>query len=453
MSRLDELTAACLFPSFDGPDPPDWVRRLLAEGGGGVVLFATNVPSREQLAALCATLRGERDGVLLAIDEEGGDVTRLEWREGSSYPGNGALGAIGDTALTEETAAAIGSELAAVGVNWDFAPVADVNVPENPVIGARAFGDEPAHVAEQVAAFVRGLQHAGVAACAKHFPGHGATEQDSHLVLPVVTGDAEDGLPPFRAAIDAGVQTIMTAHVRVPAFGDEPASLNRELVQGLLRDELGFDGLVICDALDMKAVSGSVGAGEAAVRALAAGVDALCLGSTLGEEHVHAIRAAVAGAVADGRLSEGRLREAAARIARVGESAAPRTTGADRGVGRDAARRALHVEGDVAVDPAPSVVDLRPTANIAAGEHRHRLLDAKLVREGGDVPSADVYVVRDAHRHAWMREAADRPGAIVVETGVPVWRPEAARGWIATYGGSRVSLDAVGELLGAAVAG
>ncbi|MGH3003121.1 MAG: glycoside hydrolase family 3 protein, partial [Gaiellaceae bacterium] len=304
---IQRLAAACLFPSFEGAEAPDWIRRLLAEGGGGVVLFATNVPSRESLAELCAALHAERDGVLLAIDEEGGDVTRLEWEEGSSYPGNGALGAIDDPALTGQTAEAIGGDLAAVGVNWDFAPVADVNVPLNPVIGARAFGDDPGLVAEHVAAFVRGLQRAGVAACAKHFPGHGATEQDSHLELPTVAGPPDAGLPPFRAAIAAGVRSIMTAHVRVPAFGDEPASVNRRLIDGLLRGELGYDGLVICDALDMKAVSASIGVEEAAVRALAAGVDALCLGPRFVEEQTAAIRAAIVAAVGAGRLSEERL--------------------------------------------------------------------------------------------------------------------------------------------------
>ena len=144
MSReLDELASACIFPSFPGTAPPDWVRRFLADGGGGIVLFAYNVPSPEQLASLCAELRAERADVLLAIDEEGGDVTRLEWETGSSYPGGAALGVVDDPALTESVAASIAAELAAVGVNWNLAPVADVNVPANPVIGTRAFGSDP----------------------------------------------------------------------------------------------------------------------------------------------------------------------------------------------------------------------------------------------------------------------------------------------------------------------
>ena len=202
---LEEAAAACVFPSFPGDTPPDWIRRFLSEGGGGLVLFAYNVPSRERLAALCASLRAERPDVLLATDEEGGDVTRLEWETGSSYPAGAALGAVDDPALTEAVAASIAAELAAVGVNWNLAPVADVNVPANPVIGTRAFGSDPELVARHVAAYVRGIESRGVAACAKHFPGHGSTEQDSHLELPLLVGDVEDGLPPFRAAIGAGV--------------------------------------------------------------------------------------------------------------------------------------------------------------------------------------------------------------------------------------------------------
>jgi beta-N-acetylhexosaminidase len=434
---LDEAANACIFPSFPGDAPPDWIRRFLAEGGGGIVLFAYNVPTRERLRALCEALRGERGDVLLAIDEEGGDVTRLEWETGSSYPGGAALGSVDDPALTEAVAASIGAELADAGVNWNLAPVADVNVPANPVIGTRAFGSGPPLVARHVAAYVRGIESRGVAACAKHFPGHGSTEQDSHLELPSLVGDVEDGLPPFRAAIGAGVHSIMTAHVRVHEL---PATLDGALIDGLLREELGFDGVVMADALEMKGVSATIGVERAAVLALAAGADALCVGHDLGEEAVAAIRAALVTSV-----DEERLHEAAGRVTRLAAWAHPRVGSADREVGAEAARRALHVEGDVG--GAHTIVELRPVANIAAGEAEHRLDGAVVVREGEPVPPADVFVVRDAHRHAWMREAADVAGSVVVETGLPVWRPTRARGYVATNGGSRASLDAAAELL------
>jgi beta-N-acetylhexosaminidase len=443
--ELDGLAAACIFPSFPGASPPDWIRRFLAGGGGGIVLFAYNVPSRDQLGALCTALRAERDDVLLAIDEEGGDVTRLEWQTGSSYAAGAALGVVDDLSLTEAVAASIAAELAAAGVNWNLAPVADVNVPANPVIGSRAFGSDGSLVARHVAAFVRGTQSRRVAACAKHFPGHGATEQDSHLELPVVTGDVAAGLEPFHAAIAAGVRTIMTAHVRVPALDDAPATLSSAIVQGLLRGDLGYDGVVMADALEMKAVSETVGVEESAVRALDAGVDALCVGHDLGEAAVEQIRAALVE-----RVSEARLREAAGRIAALATWARPASGGVDRSVGLDAARRALVVEGDVSFSEPPIVVELRPRANIAAGEAEHSLAGA-VVREGEPVPPADVIVVRDAHRHAWMREAADLPGAVVVETGLPVWRPHRSRGYVATNGGSRASYEVTRELFASRV--
>jgi beta-N-acetylhexosaminidase len=437
MSEADQLAAACIFPSFPGAAVPDWVRRFLATGGGGIVLFAYNVPSRDQLAALCASLRAERDELLLAIDEEGGDVTRLEWQTGSSYPGAAALGAVDDVEATEAIAASIASELASVGVNWNLAPVADVNVPANPVIGSRAFGSDTALVARHVAASVRGTQGRGVAACAKHFPGHGSTEQDSHLELPLLRGDVADGLPPFAAAIDAGVRSIMTAHIRVDEL---PATVDASIIDGLLRQELGFDGVVLADALEMKGVSALFGVEEAAVRAIQAGCDALIVGHDLGEDDVGRIRAALSA-----HVDEGRLREAAARVKALAAWAQPQAQVADRAAGGEAARRAIRVEGDVSLDGWARIVELRPVANIAAGEFEHAL--GAVIREGEPVPPADVYVVRDAHRHEWMRVAADVEGAIVVETGLPVWRPTRARGYVAAFGGSRASLDAVSEVL------
>jgi beta-N-acetylhexosaminidase len=440
-SELERLAAACIFPSFPGVEPPDWIRRFLAGGGGGIVLFAYNVPSREGLTSLCRTLRADSDDLLLGIDEEGGDVTRLEWETGSSYPGGAALGALDEPDTTEAVAASIAADLAAAGVNWNFAPVADVNVPANPVIGARSYGSDPALVARHVAAYVRGTQSRHVAACVKHFPGHGSTEQDSHLELPTVVGDVEDGLEPFRAAFAAGVQSVMTAHVRVPALDDAPATLSRAVIDGLLRGELGYDGMVLADALEMKAVSDTVGVPESAVRALEAGVDALIVGHDLGEDAVRVVHDALVASV-----PEERLREAAARVRRVAEWARPAPLEADRSVGADAARRALWVEGDASFDAPPRIVELRPVANIAAGEAEHSLA-AAVVREGEPVPDADVYVVRDAHRHPWMREAADVPGAVVVEVGLPLWRPTRARGYVSTHDGSRVAYEAAAELL------
>ncbi|HEY0415623.1 MAG TPA: glycoside hydrolase family 3 N-terminal domain-containing protein [Gaiellaceae bacterium] len=426
--------SACVLPSFPGTEPPDWIRRFLAEGGLGIVLFAYNV---EDLPALAAALRAERPEALLAVDEEGGDVTRLEWRDGSSYAGAAALGSIDDPALTEEVAAAIAADLAAAGLNWNLAPVADVNVPENPVIGARAFGDDAGHVARHVAAFVRGTQRVGVAACAKHFPGHGSTTDDSHLALPALVGPLEAGLGPFRAAIEAGVASIMTAHIKV---NGDAATLDRSILHDLLRVELGFGGVIVADALEMKGISGRHDVADAAVLAIDAGADALIVGHDLGETDVERIVRAL-----ESRADPARLAEASGRVERLAAEAVVREGPVDRGAARAAAARAVRVDGDVSFGAAPRIVELRPVANIAAGEAEHTLGSA-VVREGEPVPEADVYVVRDVHRHPWM-EAADREGAVVVEIGLPVWRPRRARAHVATFGGGRASLDAAAALL------
>jgi len=428
------LGAALVLPSFPGSEPPDWIRRFLADGGRGIVLFSYNV---DDLPALAASLRAEREDVLLALDEEGGDVTRLEWREGSSYPSAAALGALDDPALTEEVAASIAADLAAAGVNWNFAPVADVNVPANPVIGVRSFGSDASLVARHVAAAVRGTQRVGVAACAKHFPGHGSTVEDSHLALPALVGPIEAGLEPFRAAIEAGVASIMTAHIKVNA---DAATLDHAVLHDLLRTELGFEGAIVADALEMKGVSARHGLVDAAVLAVQAGADVLIVGHDVDEADTMRIVAAL-----DERVSPERLEEAGARVSSLAAFARSREAAVDRGAALGAAGRAVQVDGDISFSGEPSIVELRPVANIAAGEAEHGLAP-QIVREGEPIPDADVYVVRDVHRHPWM-EAVDRPGAVVVEIGLPVWRPRAARGYVTSLGGGRASLDAVESLL------
>jgi beta-N-acetylhexosaminidase len=428
------LGAALVLPSFPGSAPPDWIRRFLADGGRGIVLFSYNV---DDLPALAASLRAERDDVLLALDEEGGDVTRLEWREGSSYPSAAALGALDEPALTEEVAAAIAADLAAAGVNWNFAPVADVNVPANPVIGVRSFGSDPALVARHVGAAVRGTQRVGVAACAKHFPGHGSTVEDSHLALPALVGPIEAGLEPFRAAIAAEVASIMTAHIKVNA---DAATLDQVVLHDLLRRELGFDGAIVADALEMKGVSERHGLVDAAVLAVEAGADVLIVGHDVDETDTLRIVEAL-----DERVSPDRLEEAGGRVASLAAFARPRDAEVDRGAALGAAERAVRVDGDISFSGDPSIVELRPVANIAAGEAEHGLAP-RVVREGEPIPDADVYVVRDVHRHPWM-EVVDRPGAVVVEIGLPVWRPSAARGYVSSLGGGRASLEAVEGLL------
>ena len=459
---LDQLAARCLLPGFAGLEAPDELLRWIDRGLGGVVLFGRNIRDRGQVASLTARLREAAPALVVATDEEGGDITRLESATGSSYPGNLALGVVDDVGLTREVYAAIGRDLASVAVNLDFAPVADVNTnPDNPVIGVRSFGSDPELVARHVSAAVDGLQSAGVSACAKHFPGHGDTSADSHLELPVSGGDLEAHLLPFRAAVAAGVHAVMTAHVVVPSLGDEPATINPAAV-ALLRRELEFDGPIVSDALEMRAVAATVGAEETAVRSLAAGVDALCLGHDLPVEPVHA---AVVAAVQAGRLTEERLSEAAARLEGLG-AAAPSGTGAGHAAGSVAARRALRVWGSVLLESGPTVVELVPTANVAAGPStngmgealQRRLPDTEVIRLREGEEPADlgtgplVVVLRDGGRHAWQRRlaaevVARRPDVVVVETGLPGWLPEGAAGVVETFGAGRANLEAAADAL------
>jgi beta-N-acetylhexosaminidase len=489
--ELLRLAATVLQPGFEGTAPPDWVRRWLGEGLGGVALFARNVRDPQQVAALTAALRAERADVLVAIDEEAGDVTRFESRTGSSRPGNLALGAVDDVALTEAVAHDLGRELAAAGVNLNYAPDADVNNnPDNPVIGVRSFGADPALVARHTGAWVTGLQAAGVAACAKHFPGHGDTAVDSHHDLPHIPRDRAGldavELLPFRSAIAAGVQAVMTGHLLVPAIDDTlPATLSRSVLTGLLRDELGFEGAVITDGMEMRAVVDRFGFESAVVAALGAGADAICVGGEHADEATaERLRSAIAGAVVAGQLAEERLVEAAKRVEHLAAWAATARAASAPGafphgaggspIGLAAARRAVKVSGAASALPlgsAPHVVELSPPANIAAGTDTPWGLAAPLAAllpgttavrlteaSGADVstvvgPGAGrplVLVVRDLHRHEWMGELVRgvlgaRPDAVVVELGVPAQVVGATH--IATFGATRSGGIAAAELL------
>ncbi len=277
-------------------------RELLAERTvSGLCLFGRNVRDRHQLADFVAEARAlAGDDLIVAIDQEGGGVLRL--LDVPFPPPAMALGHADDMALTEEVGAATGRALAAVGVNLDFAPVADVNSnPENPVIADRSFGADPARVARHVAAFVRGLQSAGVGATLKHFPGHGDTHADSHLALPVVDRSLAElraaEFVPFRAGIEAGAAAVMSAHIVLPRIEPGvPATLSRRAMHDLLRTELRFRGLSVTDALDMQAIAAHYPAGAAAVLALQAGVDLPLTLGTVGEHRDVAatIRAAAA---------------------------------------------------------------------------------------------------------------------------------------------------------------
>ncbi len=273
---------------FDGHALPDDLRRLAQEFDlGGVILFARNVDSPEQVAELAREVGAlRRDWPLwVSVDQEGGRVARLR-DPFTEWPPMQVLGRSGDAVLARRFAAALAAELDAVGVTLDYAPVLDIHSnPKNPVIGDRALSDDPDVVARLGVAIIETLQSRGIAACGKHFPGHGDAGQDSHHELPVLDLDPallrERELAPFRAAIAADVALVMTGHVLVPSLDAEsPATLSRRIVHDLLRDELGYQGLVATDDLEMKAIAGTYGIEEAAVAAVGATVDLLLLCGT-----------------------------------------------------------------------------------------------------------------------------------------------------------------------------
>ena len=322
---LTRLADAILIPPFPGASAPPWILDALGRGLAGVTLFGQNISAPDQVRALTARLRAasaDADPVI-AIDEEGGDVTRVAYSDGSPYPGNAALGAVDDAVLTRAVYQAIGADLAALGINFDLAPCADVlGSADSPAVGTRSFGTDTGLVSRHTAAAVAGLQGAGVAACTKHFPGHGRTDTDTHEAIATIEGGLDDlrrrDLPPFMAAIRAGTLAIMPSHLRVPELtGDLPATVSGAALTGLLRGELGFTGVIVSDALEMRATREMFGIPQAAVLAVAAGTDLLCLGRDGSEDEYLAVREALVAAVRDGTLGGVRLEEAADRVARL----------------------------------------------------------------------------------------------------------------------------------------
>jgi beta-N-acetylhexosaminidase len=505
---LVRLADAILIPPFPGASAPRWILDALGRGLAGVTLFGQNISAPDQVRALTAGLRAAAIGVdpVIAIDEEGGDVTRVAYSDGSPYPGNAALGAVDDTVMTRSVYRAIGADLAALGINLDLAPCADVlGSSDSPAVGTRSFGADTGLVSRHTAAAVVGLQGAGVAACTKHFPGHGRTGTDTHQAIATIEGGLDDlrrrDLPPFEAAIGAGTLAIMPSHLRVPELtGDLPATVSGAALTGLLRGELGFTGVIVSDALEMRATRDMFGIPQAAVLAVAAGTDLLCLGRDGSEEDYLAVRQALVAAVRDRTLDGARLEEAADRVARLRGGLARARTDQDGGggvpadgivggdadgviggdadgvrIGLAAARRAVQVSGPQRRLSDPVIIEVEPRENIAAGRFGWGLgpwASAGSIRRVNVLGNGEghkdtagilaaaagrplVAVVRDAHRDQNTRSLIEallvaRPDLVLVEMGLPLWRPPAGTSYLATYGASRASAHAAAELLGLA---
>ena len=397
---------------------------------GGVTLFARNIENATQLARLNADLQTIADPVPLfvSVDQEGGLVVRVT--DGATiFPGNMAVAATGDLDLARRLAQASATELLAMGINMSLAPVVDVNTnPLNPVIGVRSFGSDPEFVGRFGSATIDGLQSSGVSAVAKHFPGHGDTAVDSHHDLPVVPHPLErlDAIEfqTFRAAITSGVDGVMTAHVYLPTIEpeqDRPSTLSRAILTGLLRERLGFTGLILTDALDMGAIKRDRSAAAAAVDAFEAGADLLLVAGITREDRAHLGEGppGLLAAVQSGRISEARLDASVLRVLEAkakrgilpGAAPRPSTPSTDvlgsrrhRDLALDVARKAITLQRDDAhalpLSPAQKALVVVPEAPTRSDVQDDRLASSLVEAVRGFARTASGATPAEAVQHA-----------------------------------------------------
>ncbi len=315
---VDFRAAQLLTVGFPEKELSDDLKRLIDRGVFGVILFSRNIEAPKQVADLVSDIkRFAGRPLVVGVDQEGGVVARLR-RGFTRVPPMRALGRVGDERIAERVGRMLGRELRAVGIDWDFAPVLDVDTnPDNPVIGNRSISHDPEVVARLGVAIARGMEAEGVASCGKHFPGHGDTSQDSHRELPrLLHGMArleQVELGPFRAAARAGLASVMTAHVLFEKLdGAVPATMSREVLQGILRDRLGYGGLVVSDDIEMKALADHYGWDEIAVRGVIAGLDNFLCCHTA--EVAHEVIDSIVRGVASGAIPIERLDDASRRL-------------------------------------------------------------------------------------------------------------------------------------------
>lgn len=320
-----------LVVGFHGKTVTPEIKKLIHDYHvGSIILFSRNIGEPKEVLHLTSSLQkeakeaGYERPLLICLDQENGVVSRIH-KGMTAFPGAMALGATDNTEYAYEVGMATGKELKALGINWNLSPVLDVNNnPDNPVIGVRSFGEDPKKVAEFGKAMMQGMQDAGVMTSLKHFPGHGDTSVDSHLDLPVISHEMERlekiELVPFKACIEAGADSVMTAHVYFPAIEQRPntpASLSKQVYVHLLRKKFGFEGAITTDCLEMKAISDSVGTEEGAVKALQAGTDFVMI------SHTHAVQEKaiqkIACAIENGELSYSSVEASIRRIRQLKE--------------------------------------------------------------------------------------------------------------------------------------
>jgi beta-N-acetylhexosaminidase len=445
-SSLPRQVGQLMVIGFEGTEVNERVRSRLADiRPAGVVLFARNLQNPEQIRRLTADLQSTAQDLgiaplLIAVDHEGGAVVRMG-PPVTAFPGNLALGAAGDANLAGRQACAMAEELLALGFNWNLAPCMDVNSnPRNPIIGVRSFGDDPKQVAEFGAAMIDGFQSRGLLACAKHFPGHGDTEVDSHIGLPYVSRPLESireiELVPFQTAIKAGVASIMTAHVIFSALEPKrPATVSPRIITGLLREEMGFDGVVVSDALEMAGIADSVGVADAVVDCINAGVDLLltCNDETVQDEALAALQRSLD----NGQIDSGRLQRTFRRVSRMKQAFIQENAAVPlERVGCDEHQR---LEGEIAAGSITLLKDeqgLLPIkgaevliSSIGADEAalaplKQALAEKCKLTNDGKPNTVNLMVTRDLHRQPQLlaeaqRTAQQSPRTILLMAGYP----------------------------------
>jgi beta-N-acetylhexosaminidase len=484
MTDIRALAAGVLCVGFEGTTiAPELEATLRQTPLAGLILFARNVRSLEQTRALTDQIRAILPDPVIAIDQEGGRVARLRDKV-EELPAMLALAATGDTELAERAGAQLAFDLRRAGVNVDYAPVLDLMLMRmNTVIGARAFGDDPHQVTAFGDAFARGLRSQGIMPTFKHFPGHGSTEVDSHLDLPAIDLDertlrARD-LVPF-ARLLPGAEAHMTAHIVVRSLDPEkPATISHRILTGLLRDDIGFQGVCFTDCMQMDAIAKGVGTVEGAVQALIAGADCVLIS--------HSVRFAlesidsIVQAVGSGRLSRARLEEAHARVSALrAKLQAPLALDAPApygGVGREIGRRAVTiVRGSAQCDAAQSIIVSFEGATTEGVQGLHtehaslaggqQVVELRLPLEPQPAQAdallndlrarskRPIVLMRRAHVYTAQAQAIRElleafPDALLVSTREPFdgFMFDAARNVLCTYGDDRPSMEGLSDVL------
>lgn len=462
--QLDSAILAHFSPGFGGTEIPEWLIPYLENGLGGVTLFSSNTPNIDQASTLVEQIREINPEIIVSIDEEGGDVTRLFVPEGSPFPTPALLGRCDDVKLTEHSFFELGKVLKSIGVDINLAPVADVSVEvENPIVGVRSFSSDYEVAAIHVSKAVEGLKRAGVAGCVKHFPGHGGVVEDSHHDLPKLQGSLEElegtHIKPFIQAINSGVDAVMTGHIVIPAIdAKDPASCSRKVTKNYLREKLKFNGLVVTDALDMGALGGPRRIHISALRSLTAGADLLCFSGLYDQSlFVESSLETIRNAVRSGDLEASSIETNAERIRRW---QAPKPHGSSMKDMPNSQRyeSGVHVQGNVFLkSPNLQLIELSADPTIAAGfvgwGLRRSLTSAgkKVKLESSDIDlsaSSDTQLVvafRDAFRDAKVMTALEKinrskPDAIFVDMGWPSFKFN-PKNLIRTYGSSALASE------------